>query len=424
MTSRSLEDWLRMQETVHGPGIDLGLERIRAVALRLNLLPLNSRAIIVAGTNGKGSTVACLAGILRASGYKAGAFTSPHLLRYNERIRVDGAEASDAELISAFEAIEAARGNITLTFFEFNALAALLVFRARQVEFAVLEVGLGGRLDAVNIVDAQAAIVCSIGLDHADWLGTDIEVIGREKAGVFRAGSIAVMADPHMTPSVAAESQRIGARALQAGRDYRYQLQPGSGPQPQWDFEMPGLKLAGLPLPALPGARQMANAAAAIAALHAMGLPHPLQMQAVGAALRALGAPGRFQVVPGPVEWILDVAHNEPAARVLAENLAARPCTGRTLIVAGILGDKDVDGVARALANSAHAWIVCGINAPRGLGAAELASRSEVFREARQATDIQEGMRMAAQQAKAGDRIVVCGSFLTVAPAMQALGLY
>jgi dihydrofolate synthase / folylpolyglutamate synthase len=155
-----------------------------------------------------------------------------------------------------------------------------------------------------------------------------------------------------------------------------------------------------------------------------MSLPHPLKAQSVGAALRALGAPGRFQVVPGPVEWILDVAHNEPAARVLAENLAARPCTGRTLIVAGILGDKDVDGVARALARSAHEWVVCGIDAPRGLGAAELASRSEVFRDARQASNIQEGMRMAAQQAKPGDRIVVCGSFLTVAPAMQALGLY
>src|SRR6185369_4897557 len=171
--------------------------------------------IIVAGTNGKGSTVACLAALLRALGVKAGAFTSPHLVRYNERIRVDGAEAADSELVAAFEAIDAARGEITLTFFEYNALAALFVFRARGVQVAVLEVGLGGRLDAVNIVDAEAAIVCSIGLDHADWLGTDIEVIGREKAGVFRAGSIAVLADPDMTPSVASEARRIGARALQ-----------------------------------------------------------------------------------------------------------------------------------------------------------------------------------------------------------------
>jgi dihydrofolate synthase / folylpolyglutamate synthase len=420
-SGRSLEDWLRMQEVIHGPGIDLGLERVRTVALRLQLLPLASRAIIVAGTNGKGSTVACLEGILRASGHRVGAFTSPHLLRYNERIRVDGAETRDAELVDAFEAIEAARGDTTLTFFEYNALAALLVFRARGVEFSVLEVGLGGRLDAVNIVDAEAAIVCSIGLDHADWLGTEIEGIGREKAGVFRAGAIAVLADPEMTPSVAAEAKRIGARTLQSARDYHYVAEAGGN---TWSFEMTGLKLAGLPLPALPGARQLANASAAIAALHAMGLPRPLQAGSVGAALRALRAPGRFQVVPGPVEWILDVAHNEPAARVLAANLAARPCKGRTLMVVGILGDKDVDGVARALAECADHWTVCGIDAPRGLGAAELAARSGVLRGARQAASIVDGMRMAAAQAREGDRIVVCGSFLAVAPALQALGLY
>jgi dihydrofolate synthase/folylpolyglutamate synthase len=220
-----------------------------------------------------------------------------------------------------------------------------------------------------------------------------------------------------------AEARRIGARALQAGHDYHYAAR-APGPEPLWDFQMPGLQLAGLPMPALPGARQLANAAAAIAALHAMGLPRPLEAPAVGAALGAMRAPGRFQVVPGPVEWILDVAHNEPAARVLAENLAARPCSGRTLIVAGILGDKDVDGVARALAGSADAWIVCGIDAPRGLSAAQLASRSDIFSSARQASGIHDGMRMAAQQARAGDRIVVCGSFLAVAPALQALGLY
>jgi dihydrofolate synthase / folylpolyglutamate synthase len=426
---RSLEDWLRMQETVHGPGIDLGLDRVRSVALRLDLLPLSSRAIIVAGTNGKGSTVACLAGILRASGYRAGTFTSPHLLRYNERICVDGAQASDAELLAAFEAIEAARGSTTLTFFEYNALAALFVFRARAVGFSILEVGLGGRLDAVNIVDAEAAIVCSIGLDHADWLGTDIEVIGREKAGVFRAGAIAVLADADLTPSVAAQAQRIGARSVQAGRDYHFETQanmaPGAKtPEGRWTFDMPGLSLPDLPFPALPGARQLANAAAAIAALHTMGLPQSLQAQSVGAALRALRVPGRFQVVPGPVEWILDVAHNEPAAQVLAENLAARPCDGRTLIVAGILGDKDVNGVAMALAGGADAWIVCGIDAPRGLSAAGLVARSDVFRGAQQAATIREGMRLAATQARAGDRIVVCGSFLAVAPALQALGLY
>src|SRR5690606_3598419 len=228
MTSpRSLDDWLRIQETVHGTGIDLTLERVREVAQRMRLLPPAARVITVAGTNGKGSTVACLAMLLRALGHRAGSFTSPHLVRYHERIRVDGADAGDAELLAAFEAIEAARGDITLTFFEFNALAALHVFAARGVDFAVLEVGLGGRLDAVNIVDAEAAIVCSIGLDHADWLGTDIEAIGREKAGVFRAGSLAVVADGAMVASVEAEARRIGARAVVAGRDYAWTQESG-----------------------------------------------------------------------------------------------------------------------------------------------------------------------------------------------------
>ena len=417
-TRRSLDDWLRIQETVHGQGIDLGLDRVRSVALRLGLLPFPARCIIVAGTNGKGSTVACLEALLRALGHRAGAFTSPHLLRYHERIRVDGAEAGDSELVDAFEAIDAARGDTTLTFFEYNALAALLVFRARKVDFAVLEVGLGGRLDAVNIIDAEAAIVCSIGLDHADWLGTDIEQIGREKAGVFRQGAWAVIADPDMTPSVEAEAARTGARALRARRDYDWQVLADGA----WRFESGALRLEDLAAPALPGRRQYANAAAAIATLQAMGLQ--LQAAAVSRALHALQLPGRFQIIPGPVEWILDVAHNEPAAQVLAQNLGDRACAGRTLLVAGILGDKDVAAIARVLDAVADQWILCGIDAPRGLPAAQLALRAPEFRAAKLAQDVADGMRIAASLARTGDRIVVCGSFLTVTPALELLGLY
>jgi dihydrofolate synthase/folylpolyglutamate synthase len=416
---RSLDDWLRIQETVHGQGIDLGLERVRAVALRMGLLPFAPRTIIVAGTNGKGSTVACLEGMLRSLGVRAGAFTSPHLIRYNERIRVDGVEAADAELVDAFEAIEAARGDTTLTFFEYNALAAFEVFRRRGVQVAVLEVGLGGRLDAVNIVDAEAAIVCSIGLDHADWLGTDIEAIGREKAGVFRAGSIAVVADPAMTPSVQAEASRLHARTLVAGRDYSWE--PGGD---HWRFRMGSLEIPALAPPALPGRAQFANASAAMATLHAMGLLVAADAPRVSSALQRLSLPGRFQVVPGTVEWILDVAHNEPAARVLARNLADRPVAGRTLCVAAILGDKDVAAVAQELRASVDQWFICGVDAPRGLAAAALAARSPVFADAMLATDIADGMRQAAHASCPGDRIVVCGSFLAVAPAMQLLGLY
>lgn len=419
-SARSLEDWLRVQETVHGPGIDLGLERVRAVAERMGLLPFGPRSIIVAGTNGKGSTVACLEALLRARGVRVGTFTSPHLIRYNERIRVDGADASDAELIAAFEAIDAVRGEITLTFFEYNALAALAVFRARGVEVAVLEVGLGGRLDAVNIVDAQAAIVCSIGLDHADWLGTDIEAIGREKAGVFRAGAIAVLADPAMTPAVAREAQRIGARMLLAGSDYTWD---GSSAD-SWGFAMGRYQLPSLPLPSLPGTMQLANAAASLAALHAMGILDAAHAMQVALALEQLTLPGRFQVVPGAVEWILDVAHNEPAARVLARSLARRPVQGRTLCVAAMLGDKDIAAVARALDPEVDQWILCGIDAPRGLAARDLSGRSSVFSGAQLALDIPAGMRLAALAAQPGDRILVCGSFLAVAPAMRQLGLH
>ncbi len=418
--ARSLGDWLRVQETVHGPGIDLGLTRVRAVAERMQLLPFAPRTIIVAGTNGKGSTVACLEAMLRACGVRVGAFTSPHLIRYNERIRVDGAEASDAELIAAFEAIDAARGEITLTFFEYNALAALQVFRARAVEVAILEVGLGGRLDAVNIVDAEAAIVCSIGLDHADWLGTDIEVIGREKAGVFRSGAIAVVADTDMTPSVEQEARRIGARVLRAGHDYSWQVMPDG----HWSFATGAFRLPSLPAPALPGIAQHANAAASLATLQAMGLVTAQHETQLARALRRLELPGRFQILPGKVEWILDVAHNEAAARVLARNLAGRRVAGRTLCVAAMLGDKDIAAVARELSPQVDSWVLCGIDAPRGLAAQALSHRSPLFAGARLARDIAVGMRMAAEAARPGDRIVVCGSFLAVAPAMQQLGIY
>jgi dihydrofolate synthase / folylpolyglutamate synthase len=419
-SASSLDQWLRILETVHGQGIDLGLERVRSVAQRMHLLPYATRSIIVAGTNGKGSTVACLEALLRALGHRVGAFTSPHLLRYNERIRVEGAEAGDAELIAAFEAIDAARGDTTLTFFEYNTLAALHLFRARRVDIAVLEVGLGGRLDAVNIVDAEAAIVCSIGLDHADWLGTDIDGIGREKAGVFRSGAIAVMADPAMTPAVEAEALRLGARRIVAGRDYSWT----PAVDRQWEFRSTGVTLSALPLPALPGRRQLVNAAAALATLAAMQLLRQSDGAAVTRALQALQLPGRFQIITGPVEWIIDVAHNEPAAQVLAQNLRERPCAGRTWCVIGILADKDIAAVARTLSDVVDDWILCGIAAPRGLSAAQLAARTEVFATARQATDIRTGMHAAAGRAQPGDRIVVCGSFLAVGPAMQQLGLY
>lgn len=413
-----MDDWLEYQQSIHPRGIDLTLSRVAAVAARLDLLAPAYRVITVAGTNGKGSTVEYCSRMLRAAGHHVGAFTSPHLLRYNERIRIDGEEASDDELVRAFEAIEVARGDTTLTFFEYNALAGLYVFRERHVDVAVLEVGLGGRLDAVNILDADVAIVASIGFDHRDWLGDSLEAIGREKAGIFRAGRPAVLADPDMTPAVAQEAARIGARALWASRDYRFESDPAS-PDGRWSLTCGNRRWSGLPRPALLGDVQMANAAASIVAVAQLDLD--VGDVAIHTALREASVPGRFQRFGGDVEWILDVAHNEPAARVLAAQLARMPCTGRRYTVAGILTDKDIDAVARALAPVTDEWILCGIDDPRGLTPSVLAARSPVFSGAREAVDSPSGIALARTLAKPGDRVVVCGSFLAVAPALATL---
>lgn len=417
--SRTLAEWLQWQTAVHWAAIDLGLARVRSVAQRLGLLPPVARNLVVAGTNGKGSTVACLAGLLAAQGYRVGAFTSPHLQRYNERIRIDGAEVDDARLLEAFAAIEAARGDTTLTFFEFSTLAALWIFRAQAVDFIVLEVGLGGRLDAVNIVDAEGAIVSSIGMDHVELLGPDLASIAREKAGVFRSGQQVVLADPLMAPEAHARAVEVGAPVQWAGRDYHFATHEGG-----WSFSGAGLDWPRLALPALPGANQVANAASAIALLAAIGVLRQADAGRAGDTLARLSLPGRFQVVPGPVEWILDVAHNEPAARALAANLDARPCEGRTLAVTGILGDKDAPAIAAVLDARVDEWVLCGIDAPRGLAAAQLAARSPVWSTAHLARDVGQGMALAAGLARPGDRVLVCGSFLAVGPAMQWLGLY
>src|SRR3954468_14632544 len=259
---RSLADWLELQQKSHPRAIDLDLARVRGVAQRMDLLPPASRVITVGGTNGKGSTVAYLDALFRAAGKRVGRFTSPHLVRYNERICIDGIEARDDELIAAFERIDASRSDTTLTFFEYNTLAALEVFARHAVEGAILEVGLGGRLDAANIVDADVGIVCSIGLDHVDWLGDSLEQIGREKAGIFRAGRAAVLGSQSMPASVWQVVDTLGARAVAAGRDFHARTHGD-----RWDFDSQRLTLRDLPLPSLHGAHQVSNAAAALAAV-------------------------------------------------------------------------------------------------------------------------------------------------------------
>jgi dihydrofolate synthase/folylpolyglutamate synthase len=417
---RTLAQWLELQESVHARSIDLGLERVTRVARTLGIDKPPYRVITVAGTNGKGSTVAYLEAILRASGVRCGAFTSPHLVHYNERIRVEGALATDEELVAAFERIERARGDTTLTFFEYNTLAALLVFAEHAVEVAVLEVGLGGRLDATNIVDADVAVLCSIGFDHRDWLGDTLDLIGAEKAGIFRASRPAVLGTSDMPQSVYRAIETLGARAVVAQRDFTWQIASDT-----WNYRGPRISLNSLPPPALAGAIQFRNAATSLAALEALGLPATLDARAVGAALTQVALPGRFQVIPGPVEWIFDVSHNEPAAQVLADNLRARPVQGRTIAVVGILGDKDAEAIGRVLQGVIDSWILCALPGPRGTSADDLAQRLGVSSSKPiRADSVEAGCELAKQHARPGDRVVVFGSFSTVGPALQWHELY
>ena len=330
--------WLTWQQAAHPVEIDPGLERIGAVWDRIGK-PLHATVLTVGGTNGKGSVTAYLDAILAAAGYETGWLTSPHLLRYNERIRVHGREVADADLLAAFAEIDAARGDISLTFFEWNTLAAFILFARAGVDVAVLEVGMGGRLDAVNLLDANAAAVVSVGLDHREWLGDTAEAIGHEKAGIFRAGRPAIFGERQVPRSVVAHAAAIGARLKRIGTDFDF-VERADG----WDYVGFGSRRRELPLPALAGAAQLGNAAVALALLEAVEPRLLVPDEAVRAGLAGAWLPGRFQVVPGSPEWILDVAHNPHAAHSLAESLDSRPCAGRTVAVCGILGDKDIEG--------------------------------------------------------------------------------
>lgn len=409
---------LARQERSHPNAIDLGLARVREVAGRLGLLEPAHRVITVGGTNGKGSTVAYLDGLLRGAGLRCGRFTSPHLSRYNERICIDGVEASDDALIAAFGRIDAARGDITLTFFEYNALAALELFARAPVDVAVLEVGLGGRLDATNIIDADVAVVCSIGIDHVDWLGPTREQIAREKAGIFRSGRPAVLGSADMPHSMFEAIDSIGAIPIVPGRDYRITR---SGET--WRFDMGDTHLEPLPLPALAGHLQMSNAASALAALAAGRFHGALAHANAVRALCEVRIRGRFQVVPGEVEWIFDVAHNVPAAEGLRLNLEALP-RKRTIAVCGVLGDKDIAGITRTLAPVIDGWVLAGLAGPRSVDARDLAGRLPAGAQVlARADDVRSACRLARESCRPGDRIVVFGSFLTVGPALEFLGI-
>jgi dihydrofolate synthase/folylpolyglutamate synthase len=426
LKKRTLAEWLELQQSVHVRGIDLELSRVARVASRLGVDRPHCPVVTVGGTNGKGSVVAFLEALALASGINPGVFTSPHLVRYNERIRIGGAEATDDELIEAFERIESARAETTLTYFEYNTLAALLVFAARRTDLMILEVGLGGRLDSTNIVDSDVAVVCSIGLDHRDWLGDTLEAIGREKAGIFRRGRPAVLGSADMPRSVFDSIEACGAIPVVAERDFHWEVREGDAPAtPRWYFRGLQVALADLPAPSLHGSIQYRNAATALAAAERLPARAGLRFDNVAQALRSAFLPGRFQIVPGPVEWILDVAHNEPAALVLAAHLKERPCEGRTVAVISILGDKDATAIGRALDPVVDHWIICSLSEPRGLSAAQVRARLPVEdSKVTLAGSVAEGCEHARSIARPGDRVVACGSFLVVSAALQWLRLY
>jgi dihydrofolate synthase / folylpolyglutamate synthase len=407
---RTLAEWLGYIERQHPKSIALGLDRVFQVYSHMGMR-IDCPVITVAGTNGKGSTCAMLESILRAAGYRTGLYTSPHLLRYNERVRVAGVEATDEALAESFAAVEAARGEVALTYFEFGTLAALYRFSREKIEAAILEVGLGGRLDAVNIVDPDCAVLTSVGIDHVDYLGATREEIGREKAGIFRSGRPAVIADPDPPRSVL---DAAGDKLL-LGKDFGYQVQPG-----QWTYWGPGGRRGGLAYPALRGRIQLANAAAAICALGRLELP--IAMQDVRRGLAEVEIPGRFQVLPGRPQVILDVAHNAQAAKVLAQNLSDAGFAPETIAVCGMLRDKDIGAVLRELAPRVTCWHLASLPGPRGAGASDLVGKLpsdcacvSVFDSPADA--------FAAAKARAGegDKIVVFGSFLTVAEVMAWL---
>ncbi len=416
----TLAAWLGWQETLHPRAVDLGLERVEAVWHALGAPRPAPVVVTVAGTNGKGSVVAFLEAILTAAGWRVGAYTSPHLVRYNERVRIAGAPVDDAALMEAFAAVDAARGATTLSYFEFGTLAALWLFARAGLDAALLEVGLGGRLDAVNVVDPDVAVITTVGLDHTDWLGPDREAIGREKAGILRAGRAAVLGEPDPPASVRRAAETLAAPLLRRGREFDLRA---AGPG-QWAYDE-GEETLILPEPGLAGPHQRDNAATAVAAARAAAAAAGrfLASGAVAKGVSTARLPGRLQRLPGPVERILDVAHNPDAAAALARALAAEPARGRTVCVLGMLEDKDVAGFARALAPVVDAWHAAGLGVPRGLDGPALARRlagagaAPVHAHA----DVAAALAAAAAEAVPGDRILVTGSFHTVGIALAAL---
>ena len=417
----TLPAWLALIESRHAETvINMGLDRVQAVKQRLQLA-FSCPVIMVAGTNGKGSTCAMLESILLRAGYKVGLYIKPHFLDFNERARVNGALASDAALVDAFNAVETARGEIALTYFEFTTLAIMHLMAHASLDVVILEVGLGGRLDAVNVVDADVSIVTSVDIDHTDFLGDTREKIGFEKAGIFRPGKAAICSDPVPPQALIDHANAIGADLWLMGRDFNY-----SGDKQQWNYGGRAQRRNALAYPSLRGANQILNACAALAALEVLKLELPVGAQEVRTGLVTVELPGRFQVLPGRPSVILDVAHNPHAAAALNQNLGNMGFHPYTYAIFGSMHDKDIDGVIAAMAEHVDHWCLTDLPSARAATASELAAKVPLVQGERAERTVNifanpaEAYANAISRAGENDRIVVFGSFLTVAGVMAA----
>ncbi len=415
-----LPGWLTYISAQHPQQVELGLARVQQVWQTLGA-PVPARQIItIAGTNGKGSCVALLQAILQAAGYRVGTYTSPHLQRYNERLVIAGQPATDEMLCAAFSAVEQARHTIPLTYFEYGTLAALYLLQQQQPDIALLEVGLGGRLDAVNIVDADVALISGIGLDHTDWLGDTLEAIGAEKAGIMRSGRPVVYAAPEMPQSIAAAAHQTGADLLRVGQDYHYQAS-----EQDWHWHTTELSRRALPLPNLRGSIQLQNAAAVLQVLACLHDHYPVDQQAIRQGLLNVTLSGRFEIHQRRARWILDVAHNPQAVAGLARQLGDYFVAGKVRTVVGLLQDKVSTDLFRAIAHRTDHWYLLDLSAAeRGASAHSLqqALRSVTTTASHtMCPDPAAGFALADQHSNADDLVLVFGSFVTVAAAQHWL---
>ncbi len=418
MRFKHLQDWLAWQQTLHSQKIQLGLDRVARVAYELGIMQPEYKVVMVAGTNGKGSITAILESIYHRAGYRVAAYTSPHLLKYNERIRVGKENVEDELLCNAFDLVDQARAEFSLSYFEFGTLAAMQIFSQLPLDVAVFEVGLGGRLDAVNIYDADVAIVSNIGLDHVQWLGSTRESIGLEKAGIFRKGKPAICGDREPPGTLLKYAEDTGAELYLVDQDFSYQREDEGG----WSFHTPTLDWKDLPVPNLYGDVQVGNAATALMSLQCLEDELPVTHEVAAQGLTEVCLSGRFQRVLDGCEVIFDVAHNLDSAKVLGKNLLELQPASRTYAVLAVLEDKDVEGIIGAVNRQIDEWYISELDSERSLGTADLQDhikRLDPEAVVKIFPSISKGWLAAKDKASRTSRIVVFGSFLTVAEVLS-----